>query len=552
MRGGLTCLLLVWFLLSGSAQYQFVKKWDKRYGGVGRDIFKMIEQTPDGGYILGGESESANTGDKSQTSWGYVDFWIVKLDSSGNKIWDKRFGGDNMDNFAALAQAQDGGYLIGGTSSSQISGDKTEWRQGLNDFWVIKIDSAGLKEWDKQYGGSRGELLTCLKKTSDGGFVLGGGTGSPLGGNITVPNWDTTLQTADYWLVKIDSAGNKLWDKRYGGKKNDLLKSIYQTADSGFILGGISASGVSGDKTQFNWSVWFDIWIVKIDATGTKQWDKRFGTSNVDEFIKVIPTKDYGYILIANSSAGINGDKTDTSKGREDYWVIKMDSLGNKQWDKTYGSIDKEEVFNIVQTLDGGYLISGDSYSPIGGDKTEDNLGYEQIWLVKIDSAGGIIWDKTIPTAGHDEAAHAFETTDGSIVVAEFTNGGIGGEKSQACWDTFNLLETIGDYWILKFCMEEYNSVYHGQQTTDNSQLQVWPNPFNTDLSLALSEGEGIVPTATFTITTVTGQIVYQQTETNLARGYTKMLDLSYMPNGVYFVEVSTEQGKVVKRVVKE
>lgn len=452
MSGKILAIIFIFSAVTlSTAQSPLIKQWDKRYGGVGRDVFRMIEQTADGGYILGGESESGNTGDKSQTSWGYVDYWIVKLDSSGNKVWDKRLGGDNMDNFASLTQTKDGGYLVGGTSGSQLSGDKTYWRSGLSDFWIVKIDSAGNKLWDKQFGGNKIESMSCLTTTAYNGYVLGGMTGSSLAGDITVSNWDPTLQTVDYWIIQIDSAGNKEWDKRFGGTKNDLLKSIYPTADKGFILGGVSESGVNGDKTQGNWSVWHDHWLVKIDSAGSKQWDKRLGTSEVDEFIKVIQTNDYGYILIANSSAGIDGDKSDTSKGGEDYWVIKLDSLGNKLWDKTYGSSGKEEVFNIVQTHDGGYLVSGDSYSPIGGDKTEANLGYEQIWLVKIDSIGTVQWDKTILTLGHDEVGYAIQTGEGAFVMAEFTNGDIGGQKTQTCWDTFDLLNPVGDYWIVKY-----------------------------------------------------------------------------------------------------
>ncbi|HLP19010.1 MAG TPA: T9SS type A sorting domain-containing protein [Chitinophagales bacterium] len=445
---------LLTFSLTSVAQSPLMKQWDRRYGGIGNDIVKTVEQTKDDGFILGGDGVSQNTGDKSQPSWGSWDYWIVKVDSLGNKMWDKRFGGNSFEDFTDLAQASDGGYLIAGTSSSPISGDKTQSTSGVTDFWVVKINSLGIKEWDKRYGGNKRENLTCLAGTMDKGYILGGSTASGISGDVTALNWDTTLQTGDYWIIKIDSAGNRQWDKRYGGLKNDLIHSIQQTKDKGYILGGQSNSGISGDKSQTNCSSWNDFWLIKIDSAGNKQWDRRFGTNSVDDFAEVIQTKEAGYILIGYSLANIECDKSDTSRGILDYWVIKIDSLGNKQWDKTYGASESEWVRSVVQTRDGGYLISGDSPSPMDGDKTENNMDNESCWLVKVDSGGTIQWEKTIQTPGGNYFGYAIQTTDGSIVMAACNNGGIGGDKSQTCWDSLPAHPDMSydtDYWIIKY-----------------------------------------------------------------------------------------------------
>ncbi|MFM2307300.1 MAG: hypothetical protein RLZZ367_1969, partial [Bacteroidota bacterium] len=303
------------------SQSPLVKQWDKRYGGIGLDRFSMVEHTRDGGYILGGSSSSGNTGDKSQPGWGSWDYWVVRLDSSGNKLWDKRFGGSSMDEFAALTLTKDGGFLLAGTSSSPISGDKTQNTSGATDFWVVKIDSFGIKEWDKRYGGNKRDNLSCVISQADGGFILGGSTLSDVGGDISSPNRDSTLQSADYWIVKIDSAGNRQWDKRYGGLKNEQLNSLQQTNDGGFVLGGKSVSGIGGDKSVANWGSSYDFWIIKIDSLGVKQWDKRYGTISVEFYMKMIQTRDSGYIVIGQSPGGVNGDKSDTSRGMYDYWV---------------------------------------------------------------------------------------------------------------------------------------------------------------------------------------------------------------------------------------
>ncbi len=446
-------LLLLLMELPLIAQAPLIKQWDRRYGGFGLDNFAMVEQTKDGGYILGGSSASGNTGDKSQPSWGSRDYWVVKLDSLGYKEWDKRFGGNSIDDFSALAQTHDGGFLVCGTSYSPVSGNKSQPAYGVRDFWVVKIDVDGNKLWDKKYGGDKRDYLNCLTKTTDNGFILGGTSFSDISNEVTSPNWDTTFQSGDYWIVKIDSAGNKLWDKKYGGLKQDDLASIQQTTDGGFILGGKSISGMGGDKTQENRGS-YDYWIVKIDSVGNKQWDKRYGTITSEEFAKIIQTKDKGYILLGGTPAGISYDKSDTSRGVYDNWIVKLDSIGDKEWDKTYGSSARDEIVNIIETKEDGYLISSDSYSPRGGEKTENNLGFQCVWLIKIDLQGNVLWDKTVQTYGENDVGYVIQTNDGSIVVADGNNSGIGGEKTQDCWDSltpYPMMSYDTDYWIIKY-----------------------------------------------------------------------------------------------------
>ncbi|CAN5522314.1 hypothetical protein BH11BAC1_BH11BAC1_08290 [soil metagenome] len=420
--------------------------WDKRFGGTDEDWLTCFKQTTDGGYILGGYSSSGITGDKSQTRWGPYDYWIVKLDSLGNKQWDKDFGGTSTDILYSLEQTVDGGYILGGKSSSGISGDKTQatWAGG-DDYWIIKIDSSGNKQWDKDFGGTDWEEFYSIRQTSDGGFILGGYSYSGISGDKTEATWGN----ADYWVVKIDSFGNKQWDKDFGGTDADFLNSVTQTADNGFILGGWSFSNFSGDKSQ-NSQGGSDYWIIKIDSFGNKQWDKDFGGSSWDELFSIQQTSDGNYLLGGQSNSGIGGDKTqanwDATGLTRDPWIIKINSSGNKLWDRDFGGIGGEDEFgNVSQTNDKGYLIASTSYSTISGDKTENNLGGEQAWILKMDSLGNKQWDKTIFTSAHDEIGLAFQATDGCYVIANCTDGGMAGYKTQTGWGG-------RDYWIVKFC----------------------------------------------------------------------------------------------------
>jgi len=419
--------------------------WDKRFGGNDDDFLYSIQQTSDGGFILGGRSSSGISGDKTQAMWGSCDYWIVKTDSLGNKQWDKNFGGTAVDWLTSIKQTRDGGYILGGYSVSGIGGDKSQGSWGGTDFWIIKTDSLGNKQWDKDFGGIDADNLYSIQQTKDGGFIFGGYSWSGISGDKTQPNQGSW----DYWIVKTDSLGNKQWDKDFGGSIDDWFTTIQQTSDNGYIFGGHSQSGISGDKTQPTWGL-YDYWIVKTDSLGNKQWDKDFGGDDLDELFSIQQTDDDGFILGGFSRSGISGDKSQPTWGGlydTDYWIIKTDSLGNKQWDKDYGGIYTEDDFQTIsQVQQGGYLLAGTSYSPASGYKTEPNLGLEQMWVLNVDSVGNVLWDKTIFTSGHDEWGMAIQTSDDCYLMANHTSAGVAGYKTHDAWNG-----TL-DYWIIKFC----------------------------------------------------------------------------------------------------
>ena len=225
-----------------------VKQWDVDLGANDNEQLYSIQQTTDGGYILGGYSESGINGDKTQASRGSSDYWVIKTDSNGVKQWDARFGGPGVDQLTALQQTSDGGYILGGTSFSDIGGDKTQTSRGLNDYWIVKTDGNGVKQWDARFGGESLEELHALQQTSDGGYILGGYSISIISGDQT----NTRLGGKDFWIVKTDPNGVKQWDSRFGGAQFAELNSVRQTTDDGYVLGGYSLSGVSGNKTQPN------------------------------------------------------------------------------------------------------------------------------------------------------------------------------------------------------------------------------------------------------------------------------------------------------------
>ncbi len=415
-------------------------QWTKTFGGAGVDELRVVKQTSDGGYILGGPSYSDISGDKSENSKGGDDYWVVKLDPNGNKIWDKTFGGNDGDILIDIQLTADNGYILGGYSLSNSSGDKSENSKGISDYWVVKLDANGNKIWDRTFGGAGSDLLFSLQQTTDGGYILGGFSTSDISGDKS----ENSKGEQDYWVIKTDANGNKIWDKTFGGADVDFLRSLQQTSDGGYILGGDSKSNISGDKSE-NSHGSFDMWIVKLDANGNKTWDNTIGGAGNDGLDNhtMQQTSDGGYIIGGYSSSDISGDKTENHKGFSDYWVVKLNATGAKIWDKTIGGSLEENLYSLQQTSEGGYILGGYSNSNISGDKTETSRGGHDYWVVKLDGTGNISWDKTIGGADVDILYSLQQTADGGYILGGYSRSNISGDKTEDS-------RGFSDYWVAK------------------------------------------------------------------------------------------------------
>ena len=418
---------------------------DKTIGGANLDYLGGAISTEDGGYLLAGYSLSNASGDKSENSKGVNDYWIVKIDAQYNKLWDKTFGGANHEGLASVISTPDGGYLLGGNSVSDISGDKSENSKDIlggdvssGDYWVVKVDNQGNKVWDKTFGGNAADVLHYIVPTPDRGYLLGGFSESGVSGDKS----ENSKGERDFWIVKIDNQGNKLWDKTIGGSAGDELWRIIATADGGFLLFGNSLSDNSGDKSE-NSKGSSDFWIVKIDNQGNKVWDKTLGGSDSESISDAILSSDGGYLLAGSSMSDASGDKSENGRGNWDDWVVKIDAGGNKIWDKTFGGDDLDGVTSAVSTPDGGFLLAGSSLSNASGDKSENGKGSLDYWAVKIDAGGNKVWDKTIGGTEDDNLVSTILTPDGSYLLTGSSNSNASGDKSQNSKGVF-------DYWIVE------------------------------------------------------------------------------------------------------
>jgi hypothetical protein len=355
--------------------------------------------------------------------------------------WQQSFGGNSWDYLYGVQQTTDGGYILGGYSQSGISGNKTE-ASLAGDFWVLKLNTLGTIEWQNAIGGSDYDGVHCLQQTSDGGYILGGFSKSGISGDKTEPNQG--ISSTDYWVVKLNSTGSIEWQNTIGGNDYDYLESIQQTTDGGYILGGYSYSGLSGDKTSASFGS-VDYWVLKLNVTGAIEWQRTIGGSDADYLHSVQQTADGGYILGGSSNSGISGNKTEASKGNYDYWLLKLNATGAIEWQHTIGGNDIDYLFAARQTSDNGFVLGGYSYSGISGDKTEVAQGGYDYWVVKTDAEGMITWQNTIGGGSDDRLYDIQQTSDNGYLLGGYSKSGISGDKTEPNQGFLTV-----DYWVAK------------------------------------------------------------------------------------------------------
>lgn len=364
--------------------------------------------------------------------------------------WQKTIGGSTNDFANAVHQCKDGGYIVAGNTQSTDS--DVAGNHGGYDYFIVRLDSIGNIKWKKTYGGTKDDNVYAVKECKDGCFVLAGTTASN-NGDVSGNHWNGGTQMSDYWLLKIDSIGGLVWQKTYGSTGNDVAFSIDECVDGGYILAGRAEpwnTTQDGDVTlaHGNW----EAWVVKVSDIGVIQWNKSLGGTGIDEFYSVKQTLDGGYILGGYTYSN-NGDIVGHNPTvGPDGWVVKLSNTGLLEWQKTIGGSGEDKFQSIIQNFDGGYLVCGNSTSTdgdiIGGEGANDS------WIVKLNENGVIEWSKVFGGDQGDLSYSIFQCNDSNYIVA----------SSALSLDT-DILEKKGglDYWIFKL---------------DNSGNMIWQKSF--------------------------------------------------------------------------
>lgn len=519
--------LLALFLSAITTQAQDTNiLWQRTIGGSESEALYDLKQTPDGGYILGCSSLSNISGDKTDGSNGDFDIWVIKTNAEGNIEWQNSIGGNNFDDLHSIELTPDGGYIACGESTSNISGDKTENSRGVEDFWIVKLDDTGNVEWDKTIGGSSIDYFPQIKVTVDGYYVCG-----ESWSNISGDKTENSKGENDYWLIKLDNSGTIVSQKTIGGSYYDTFMTMSSTADDGVILGGFSESGISGDKTEDSKGE-ADYWIVKLNSSGAIEWDKTIGGSEDDYLFSIIQTSDNGYLLSGYSLSDISGDKTEDSQGSTDYWIVKLDSSGTIEWQNTIGGSGADNGHVADQTADGGYIIGGFSKSDISGDKTENGQGNFDCWLLKLNNVGIIEWQNTIGGSEQDGIRTLIQTSDTGYLLGGESISNISGDKTENSKGGY-------DIWIIKHAATlglKENAFYKA--------ITLYPNP--TKNTLQLNTQDQTIDQVN--IYTMTGSKVLQLDADTIS----PTVDVSSLASGVYYVQLYSGKNVTLKKFVKE
>ena len=313
--------------------------WEKTFGGPGFDVFMTVSPLPDKGFIVGGLTQTKSKGG--------LDGWIVAVDYQGKVLWETTAGGAKHDGIKSSIRMPEGGTLLAGYTESQ--------GKGRRNAWLIKVDDAGKVLWEKVMGGEKREEFSSIAAVPGGGYLVAGISKSFGAGN------------ADGWLVRLDQSGQKsLWSKTYGDAKWNALSFGQSTPSGGFILAG---------NTQSNPANQSDMWVVKVDSKGKMIWQKAFGGKGMDFATSIFPLKNDGFLL--------SGSTLSKGAGKYDAWLIGLDSKGQQSWERTLGQSENDGLTRLETLSSGGFIAAGFSAKP---GKTEDFDG----WVLLLDEQGKV------------------------------------------------------------------------------------------------------------------------------------------------------------------
>lgn len=482
--------------------------WEKVLGGTALDIATAIQQTADGGYIFVAFSDSVN-GDVTQNH-GNTDLWVVKLNESGDIQWQKTFGGSADEYARGVQQTSDGGYIVVATTLSN-DGDVT-FNHGETDYWVLKLTAAGNIEWQKSFGGIGIDDAYDIKQTADGGYILVGNSySSTFNSDITNP-----IGGGDVWLVKLDESGTIEWQKSFGGEGDDVGIAVSQTIDGGYVVAAhtwsnIGAVGGHGDN---------DFYIVKLTSTGTVEWQTIIGGIGNEYVFDILQLNDGSYVVAGNTTSTDNGI---VNHGLQDGFVVKLGNNGELQWQKTFGGTEYDGFEDVEKTFDNKIIVSGYTHS-YNGDVT-DYHGGQDGWIVELNTAGELLWQKTCGSTDGETLEDLKQTTDGGFIMAGAKIPLYGNSSTNNCW-------------IVKLDSGQLST-----NTFDNADIKLYPNPVKETFTLNVDTNVFIKSVYIYNLL---GQLM--QTNGNTV----STIDVSQLKSGSYLVKVESEKGSLTTKFIKE
>jgi hypothetical protein len=388
--------------------------WQKDIKSNTQDFLSQITTTIDGQYLITGSSiqsgPSTGSGTSNSKQNNGYDFHLVKLNQQGEEVWAKYFSGQNHDYLSASVATQEGGFLVAGTSYSGKGLDKKEDSKGGSDIWLVRLNEFGDELWQKTLGTSSDEEARSVIQSTDLEFFVAG----------NVQNSAKGYGSKDVLIVKLDKNGKEISQSVLGGKGLDEVEKMIPTKDGGALLGVYSRSNTGGSKKTENYSEG-DYWIIKLNKDGKVEWEKNYGGKS-DDHIRTLALTSTGYLIGGESRSERSGNKTVGIEEGTDLWLISLNERGEELWQKSYNFGNRDILMgtSVLHSADDksskGILLGG--YTQAEGKIQTDD---ETFWMLYLDQEGNEKWRKHVKGESRKREERLSDiklNRDGSIILA--------------------------------------------------------------------------------------------------------------------------------------
>jgi hypothetical protein len=387
--------------------------WQKDIKSSTQDFLSQVTTTIDGQYLITGSSMQANNNQQSANNQkqnkGY-DFHLVKIDQQGKEVLEKYFSGENHDFLSATVNTQEGGFVLAGTSYSNKGLNKKEDSKGGSDIWLIRINEFGDELWQKTIGGSSDEEARAVIQTTDLGFFIAG----------NVQNSAKGYGSKDVLIIRLDKNGKELSQLVLGGKGLDEVEKMIPMKDGGALLGVYSRSNTGGSKKTENFGEG-DYWIIRLNKDGKVEWEKNFGGKG-DDHLRTLALTSTGYLIGGESRSERSGNKSVGIEEGTDLWMISLNERGEEIWQKSYNFKNRDVLMgmSVFHSSDDksskGILLGG--YTQAEGRIENDD---ETFWMLYLDQNGNEQWRKYVKGESRKREERLSDiklNRDGSIILA--------------------------------------------------------------------------------------------------------------------------------------
>ncbi|MES2590634.1 MAG: T9SS type A sorting domain-containing protein [Bacteroidota bacterium] len=479
--------LIVLILLPYSSMAQMIK-FEKVYGGNAEDHGYSVAQAYDKGFCIAGITTSFGNG--------IMDAYILRTDSLGIPLWHRTFGGSNIDKAYSIEATTDSGFVIAGYTNS--------FGLGGYDMYVIKINKLGDTVWTKNYGGTDWDFAYSVKQTTDGGYIIAGGT------------YGMGAGAEDMYLVKTNANGDTLWTKAYGGIHGDEAKSVKQTSDGGYILTGVTKS--FGDIDG-------DVYTVKTDMNGDTLWTYKYSDTLEDVSYDVLENTIGEYIISCNTKTTANGVER---------MIIKLSSSGAFINKIIYSGINDDGINSITQSADGRFAFTGYTYSFGFGSGTSD-------CFIVMGDPFGTLAGFAIGGNKNETGNSIRSTSDGGYVIC-------GRSNSYSSMDHIFLIKTDSNGVAPStpgVIVTDINSIERSK-----NEFKVFPNPSVSSIFITNNSNSSHNGAFTLTLTDNLGRKMYTQSYHENKFSEPVEINTENLSNGIYFVSISTEFYTQTQKVI--